>query len=89
MKKTIEEKRTDFVKSALNKQFEIAGYDKKYEDCLLMDDWFIVFSITVEQEEEFKKWFLKQYKKIFKIDGIKVYDWFHLMYGLRIAEPKK
>lgn len=81
--KPIQQKQVDFFNSALDAQFRIAGYDKTHKYCFEDRDWFEKFTITVEQEKEFKKWFLKEYRRVFGISGKREYPWFYLSYGLK------
>lgn len=85
-RKTIQEKRDDFIKAALNKQLEIAKHNKTYEDLLKIEDWFRKLTITSEEEKEFKKWFIKEYKRVFGRSGAKEYPWFNFMYGLMVDD---
>jgi hypothetical protein len=52
-----EEKNLIIVKTLINKMFELAGYNIKYEDILdRKDNWFQKYTMTEEQNKEWRKW---------------------------------
>lgn len=66
------------LKDIINKQFEIAGHDMTYEKALEDPEWYYKYTITEEQEKEFKRFLIKDAK----VKKHKV-GMFLLMYGLR------
>jgi len=62
-----------FVKRAINKMIEIAGYTAY--DCLKVskDKWYQELTLTAEQEKQWEKWFVDAYVE-FKIDQYKEED---------------
>lgn len=76
--------RETFVMTAVLKQLELAGVDPK---CLTEDrEWFKNNTISRDQAEEWKQWFLTEARKNFKFTKKKAeheFMWFHLNYGLR------
>ena len=64
---TQEQKNQRFLKDIINKMFEIAGYDVSYEDIKdRKDDWYTDWTMTAQQNEEWKKWGEKEIMKVFK-----------------------
>jgi len=59
MKKRLsyEQKREKMVVDLINKMFEIAGHPVKYDDIKdRKDDWYTQWTMSVEQNEEWKDW---------------------------------
>lgn len=80
-------KKEEVLKKLINKQLE--PYNVTYEDVLNDSEWFLKYSTTQEQEEEFKKWgidILKKELKMTKNEAEKEMDMFLLKYGLTIKE---
>jgi hypothetical protein len=51
--------------------------------------WFQYYTITKEQEQEVKEYFIKNHKKLFKMPVFvseKSWLWFNLMWGLKLIE---
>ena len=64
---TQEQKRERFLRDIINKMFEIAGYDISYEDIKdRKDGWYTDWTMTVEQNEEWKKWGDEEIRTVFK-----------------------
>jgi|694.fasta_scaffold00580_18 hypothetical protein len=82
--------REEFTMVAILKQLEIAGVDPTV---LSQDkEWFSNNTITKEQHDEWKKWFIAEARKTFKMNKKLVereFQWFNLSYGLRDADPIK
>jgi len=79
------EKRESFTLAAVNKQLEIAAVNFS----VLKEDkeWFRNNTITQKQWEEWKKWFISEARKTFKLNKLaaeKEFTFFDLNYGLRI-----
>ena len=54
----------DIVKTVINKMFEIAGHDVTYDDIKdRKDDWWTDWTMTVEQNEEWKAWMINYFTK--------------------------
>jgi hypothetical protein len=54
---TLQQKREMFVEDVINKMFEIAGHSVTYIDIKdRKDDWYTQWNMTVEQNDEWKKW---------------------------------
>ena len=82
---TREQKKEKAVIDLINKMFEIAGYDVTYDDIVGVDKWFEKYSMTVEQDEEFKAWGKKYLMKNLQMRAAiaeKEMRWFSLMWGL-------
>lgn len=80
-------KKKEVFKKLINKQLE--PYDLTYEDILNDSEWFLRYSTTQEQEEEFKKWaieILRKELKMTKKEAEKEMDMFLLNYGLTLKE---
>lgn len=74
----------------INKMFEIAGHDVKFEDIKdRKDAWYTDWTMTVEQNEQWKKWGIDHIKKnlrVRKIVAEKQMGWFSLNYGLKFSD---
>ena len=74
----------------INKMFEIAGHDVKFEDIKdRKDAWYTDWTMTVEQNEQWKKWGVDHIKKnlrVRKIVAEKQMGWFSLNYGLKFSD---
>ena len=84
-----EEKIKQFNISAINMQFEIAEHNKTYEDALLEEKFFDKYTITEEQEKQFKDWYIKTVRKLFRCTkklAEHEYSWWHLNYGLKLEK---
>ena len=75
-----------FVKDALVEMFRCAGKEVTYEEILQIakddEQWYSNNIWTADQEEEFKKWWMKNLKWS-KARKEKEFGWFILMYGFR------
>lgn len=82
---TREQKREKAVVDLINQMFIIAGHDVTYDDILGKDKWFMEYSMTVEQGEEFREWgekYLRKNLKMNKALAEKEMMWFNLQWGL-------
>lgn len=74
----------------INKMFEIAGHDVKFEDIKNREDaWYTDWTMTVEQNEQWKKWgveYLRKALRLRKIVAEKQMGWFSLNYGLKFSD---
>lgn len=74
----------------INKMFEIAGHDVKFEDIKDRNDaWYTDWTMTVEQNEQWKKWgieYLRKALRLRKIVAEKQMGWFSLNYGLKFSD---
>ena len=80
-----EEKKEKAVVDLINQMFIIAGHDVTYDDILGKDKWFMEYSMTVEQGEEFREWgekYLRKNLKMNKALAEKEMMWFNLQWGL-------
>jgi len=71
----------------LEYQLHIVG--KTTSDALKDDLWFVNFTLTTQQHEEFKKYAIPLLKKVFKFNKSKAeetFNWFDLQFGLRIKD---
>ena len=82
---TREQKREKAVVDLINQMFIIAGHDVTYDDILGKENWFMEYSMTVEQGEEFREWgekYLRKNLKMNKALAEKEMMWFNLQWGL-------
>ena len=64
-----EEKTNLLFIDLINKMFEIAGHTVTYEDVKgRKDDWYTQWTMTVEQNEEWQEWGVKEIKKRMKFN---------------------
>lgn len=86
------EKAQQIVKHLIDKMFEYANLDVKYEDVLgRKDDWYAQYTMTQEQHNAWREYSVKYIKK----EGKKPtkwanleFAWFNLAYGLKVEQPK-
>jgi hypothetical protein len=81
-----------FVKDAINKMFEIAGYDVTFEDIKdRKDDWYAQWTMTVEQNNVWKEWGIGEIQKRFRYNrkwAEKEMGMISLMWGLKFSDFK-
>lgn len=77
----------------INKMFEYAHIPQVYEDVKdRTDDWGNEFSMTQSQFNSFKDYAVRYLKRELKISYYHAqteFDWFTIMYGLRISDKAK
>lgn len=71
----------------VNKQLE--PFNKTYEDVRGVEDWYMQYIVTPEQEADFMKWgteYLHKKLKISKTHAEKEMSWFILQWGLKSSK---
>ena len=64
---TTQQKREIFVEDVINKMFEIAGHPITFNDIKdRKDDWYTQWTMSVEQNDEWKKWGIEEMRKRFR-----------------------
>ena len=90
---TREEKMNIFVQDVINKMFEIAGHAVTYEDIKdRKDDWYTDWTLTTEQNDEWKEWGVNEIRKRFRYNkkwAEKEMGWITLMWGLKFNDWEK
>jgi len=85
-------KNINFVEDLINKMFEIAGHQVTYNDIKdRKDDWYTEWTMSMKQNEEWKKWGISEMKKRFnynKATAEKEMDMISLMWGLKFNDFK-
>ena len=79
--------RLNIADHLLEYQLKLVG--KTMSDALKDDLWFVNFTLTTAQHEEFKKYAIPLLKKTFKCRRERAEDtfnWFDLQFGLRIKD---
>ena len=90
---SLEQKREKMVVDMINKMFEIAGHSVTYDDIKdRKDDWYAQWTMTVEQNDEWKDWGQKYLIKELKMN--KKYaetqmGMISLMWGLKFSNFDK
>ena len=90
---SLEQKREKMVVDMINKMFEIAGHSVTYDDVKhRKDDWYAQWTMTVEQNDEWKDWGQKYLMKELKM--VKKYaetqmGMISLMWGLKFSNFDK
>ena len=90
---SLEQKREKMVVDMINKMFEIAGHSVTYDDIKdRKDDWYTQWTMTVEQNDEWKDWGQKYLIKELKMN--KKYaetqmGMISLMWGLKFSNFDK
>jgi len=73
-----------FLKKALDKMFQIVGFEAFDREFADQEDWYTKKTWNKKQSEEFKAWFVKEGKKDLTFTRQmmeKEYDWFDLKWG--------
>jgi len=68
-------------------EYQLKMVGKTMMDTLDDDMWYFNITMTQKQHEEFKAYAVELIKKVFKCSknrALKTFDWFNLVYGLRI-----
>ena len=90
---TTTEKRDLFLQNLINKMFEIAGHQITYDDVKdRKDDWYAQWTMTVEQNDEWKRWGVTEIQKRFKYKkqfAEKEMGMITLMWGLKFSDFDK
>jgi hypothetical protein len=89
---TIQQKREMFVEDVINKMFEIANHPVTYNDIKdRKDDWYTQWTMSVEQNDEWKAWGINEMKRRFKYSkqwAEKEMGMISLMWGLKFNNFK-
>ncbi len=84
---TLQEKHNLFIKDVINKMFEIAGHSITFSDISgRKDEWYTQWTMTVEQNDEWKEWGISEIRKRFKYNkswAEKEMGMISLMWGLK------
>jgi hypothetical protein len=87
------EKRDLFLQNLINKMFEIAGHQVTYDDIKdRKDDWYSQWTMTTEQNEQWKKWGIAEIKKQFRYNTLtaeREMGMISLMWGLKFSDFDK
>jgi hypothetical protein len=87
---TATEKRELFLQNLINKMFEIAGHQVTYDDIKdRKDDWYSQWTMTTEQNEQWKKWGIAEIKKQFRYNTLtaeREMGMISLMWGLKFSD---
>ena len=90
---TATEKRELFLQNLINKMFEIAGHQVTYDDIKdRKDDWYSQWTMTTEQNDEWKKWGITEIKKQFRYNTLtaeREMGMISLMWGLKFSDFDK
>lgn len=90
---THEQKREQAVIDLINQMFIIAGHDVTYNDIKdRKDNWYAQWTMTVQQNEEWKLWgidYLRKNLKMNKALAEREMLWINLMWGLKYSDFEK
>lgn len=85
-----DEKRQQTVIDLINEMFKIAGHPVTYDDIKdRKDNWFQEWTMTVAQNDEWKRWsveYLRKTLKMPKLQAVKEMEWINLMWGLKYSD---
>lgn len=85
-----EEKSKRAIKDIINKMFIIAGHDVTYDDIIGREDpWYMDWEMTLEENEEWKKWgkkYLMKNLRLYAREAEKQMLWISVQYGLKISD---
>lgn len=76
----------EFLEKALDKMFQMVGFDKWDRDFTKQLDWFTQKTWSENDIKNYKSWFLKEIKKDLKLNkqsAEKEWSYFFLMWGWR------
>lgn len=80
------------VEHLINKMFEYAHIPQTYDDIKdRKDEWYKEFTMTQEESDAFKDYAIRYLRRELKTGYYKAdteYQWFDLMWGLRISDKK-
>jgi hypothetical protein len=84
-----QEKREHVIINLINKMFEIAGHQVTFDDIKdRKDNWFQEWTMTIEQNDQWKEWGKKYLMKNLRINA-KLAEremvWISLQWGLRFS----
>jgi len=86
------DKAIQIARDLINKMFELAGHDMKYEDVIgRQDNWFQQYTMTQLQNEEWRKWgieYLRKKKRWTKKMSEREMAMIDLYCGLKIEQTK-
>jgi len=85
---TREQKREQAVIDLINQMFIIAGHNVTYDDIKDKQNWFMDYTMTVEQAEELKQWgiaYLRKNLKVNKAMAEREMNWFTFQWGLKYS----
>lgn len=78
----------EVVKELIDRMFEIAGHEVRYEDVVdRYDEWYLQWSMTREQQEKWMKWgtgYLAKQLRIPRYMAEREMDMFNFNYGLTL-----
>jgi len=87
-----EEKRKKAVVDLINQMFIIAGHEVTYDDIKdRKNDWFMEWTMTMAQNEEWKKWgvsYLRKNLRVPKYLAEREMMWVALQWGLKFSDPE-
>lgn len=90
---SIEQKKEKAFIEIINKMFEFAGHDVTYNDIKGREDnWYTQWTMTVEQNEEWKKWGKKYLMKELRMYAKMAENemmWTSMQYGLKFSNFDK
>lgn len=83
-------KEKQLLKELIDKMFEIAGHDLKFEDVEgRTDEWFTQYTMTEEQNKEWREWgtkHIKKKKRHYSKIAAREMAWLDLYCGLKIID---
>ena len=97
MKNLTKEER--FLRNYINKQFDVAGHSMTYDGLKEAglfdgtekeeDEWYMIYTMNQDQEDEIKKWFISEYARTFRVNkkkgensATKAWEYFNNTWGL-------
>lgn len=85
-----QDKENKAVKDLINEMFRIAGHDVTFNEIKdRKDQWYLDWTMTIEQNEQWKKWGTDYIRKAFRLRkdrAEKQMGWFALNYGLKFSD---
>jgi hypothetical protein len=86
-----EQKKEQLLIDLINKMFEMAGHNVKFEDIKdRKDDWYNQWTMTEDQYNQWRNWGVKQIKKVTKLNDVyaeRQMSMVGLNWGLKFDKP--
>jgi hypothetical protein len=83
----------EVIEHLINKMFEYANLPQRYDDIKdRKDEWYKEYTMTQDQSYAFKAYAIPYLRKALKTGHYTAdteYQWFDLVYGLKISDKKK
>jgi hypothetical protein len=84
-------KKQQTIETLLNRMFEIAGHEVRYDDIVgRTDNWYQQYTMTTAQNKEWREWGIEYLRKQLKVSkGVaeREMGMIDLRWGLKLSDP--